>query len=70
MHQGDIEDVPPEGACVRCPWHSWKFSLRTGKCVSPERDDKCAKIYPVKVVNKEIKVGFESISKSIFTTPP
>ncbi|ODM97314.1 Rieske domain-containing protein [Orchesella cincta] len=72
LHQGEIEEVPPFGACIRCPWHSWKFSLETGQCVSPKREDKCLKLYPVQVSKdmKEIKVGFESISKSLFNTPP
>ncbi|CAL8081453.1 unnamed protein product [Orchesella dallaii] len=72
LDKGEIEDVPPHGACIKCPWHSWKFSLESGQCVAPKRDDKCLKLYPVQVSKdmKEIKVGFESISESIFNAPP
>ena len=39
---------------VTCPWHGWRFEVRTGKCVSfPGRDQACV---PVREEGGEISV--------------
>jgi len=30
---GPLDDAPIEGGCVTCPWHGYRFDLRTGRCV-------------------------------------
>jgi nitrite reductase/ring-hydroxylating ferredoxin subunit len=27
---GPLDDAPMEDGCVRCPWHGYRFDLRTG----------------------------------------
>ncbi|XP_071524899.1 uncharacterized protein [Panulirus ornatus] len=29
LHIGDIETLPDQSLCVRCPYHGWKFNLKT-----------------------------------------
>jgi hypothetical protein len=28
---GPLDDVPVEDGCIRCPWHGYRFDLRTGR---------------------------------------
>jgi hypothetical protein len=28
---GPLDDVPVEDGCIRCPWHGYRFELRTGR---------------------------------------
>jgi nitrite reductase/ring-hydroxylating ferredoxin subunit len=28
---GPLDDAPVEDDCVRCPWHGYRFDLRTGR---------------------------------------
>ncbi|XP_047494043.1 Rieske domain-containing protein-like [Penaeus chinensis] len=37
LHIGDIEDVPGKSLCVRCPYHGWKFDLKTGEKIKPQK---------------------------------
>ena len=43
-----------DGEDVICPWHSWRFNIKTGR--SPENSSKVMS-YPVKIENGEIKVA-------------
>jgi len=73
LHEGDIEELPSRnGYCIKCPWHSWKFDISTGQCVSPQnRYSRFLKTYPVKFDCKgKISVGFASIDPALFSTPP
>ncbi|CAL8072240.1 unnamed protein product [Orchesella dallaii] len=74
LHIGDIEDVPGCGPCIKCPWHSWTFSLKTGKCIAPSGRDLAGHLetFPVRVNSErnEIKIGFTEIAPSIFSNPP
>jgi len=74
LHLGDIEDVPGTGPCIKCPWHSWTFSLQTGKCIVPSGRDLAGQLetFPVQVNPKrnEIRIGFTEIAPSIFSNPP
>jgi len=70
---GQIEDIPGPGACIRCPYHGWKFDLTRGRCISPQsRLDVTAQVYPVKVRCPEhtIWVGFKAIAPEIFNEIP
>jgi nitrite reductase/ring-hydroxylating ferredoxin subunit len=28
---GPLDDAPMEDGCIRCPWHGYRFDLRTGR---------------------------------------
>lgn len=47
LGEGDIE-----GGCVSCPWHGWKFDIKTGACLNVEGEE--AKKIPIHVVNGDI----------------
>ncbi|GBG30383.1 Cytidine monophosphate-N-acetylneuraminic acid hydroxylase [Hondaea fermentalgiana] len=78
LFQGDIEDIgsTPYGPrvgivgrrgtnpCVACPWHGWRFDLRTGKCLNKEEFSQ--EIYPCRVVGGEVQVGFDAFDESAF----
>ena len=68
---GDIEVLPDMSLCVRCPWHSWRFQLETGKVIFPKgRDDIAMVTYPVKVqADGQIWVGFDEFAKEYFENP-
>lgn len=34
---GPLEDVPLEDGCVRCPWHGYRFDVRTGASADGRR---------------------------------
>mmetsp|Transcript_10576 Transcript_10576/g.18730 ORF Transcript_10576/g.18730 Transcript_10576/m.18730 type:complete len:294 (-) Transcript_10576:40-921(-) len=50
--------------CVACPWHGWRFSLTTGKCIN--KDDVSQQVFTCKVDQGSILVGFETIDGSQF----
>lgn len=43
------------GEVVECPWHGWRYNVRTG--FRPENPDFAVACYEVKVVGEEIEVG-------------
>nr|XP_053631435.1 uncharacterized protein LOC128687890 isoform X1 [Cherax quadricarinatus] len=72
LHIGDIESLPDQSLCVRCPYHGWKFNLVTGRCHHPKtRQDLSAMVFPVKVnpQNGELDIGFSEFNPFYFTTP-
>lgn len=61
-----IEDICPhmgaflsrgfrEPGVVICPWHNWRFSIHTGRCIEPDTGD-CVQTFEVEVVNGEIRL--------------
>jgi nitrite reductase/ring-hydroxylating ferredoxin subunit len=34
---GPLEEAAIEGACVRCPWHGYRFDVRSGRCTDDKR---------------------------------
>ncbi|CAG7725759.1 unnamed protein product [Allacma fusca] len=70
LHEAEIEELPDKSLCVKCPWHSWKFSLTNGTCLFPAKRDKTALVYPVKVDKEKIMIGFDHIAPRLFSTPP
>ena len=61
--------LPDKSLCVRCPWHSWRWDLKTGKLKQPKGRDKQAVVYPVKVDPEgNISIGFDEFSPSYFST--
>ncbi|OWF41668.1 Rieske domain-containing protein-like [Mizuhopecten yessoensis] len=68
LHLGDIEEIPGGGLCVRCPWHSWRFDLDTGKSTMPRGRDLLMAIYPVRVDQDGIiSIGFDKFADSYFS---
>jgi 3-phenylpropionate/trans-cinnamate dioxygenase ferredoxin component len=51
LHEGEIES-----GVVLCPWHQWRFDLRSG--CSPLNPLSKVRTYPVEVVGTEVWVEF------------
>ncbi|XP_077994213.1 3-phenylpropionate/cinnamic acid dioxygenase ferredoxin subunit-like [Glandiceps talaboti] len=67
LHMGDIEDLPDKSLCIKCPWHSWRFNLDTGKVRHPKGRDVTAMVYPTKVDDDgSIYIGFQEFSPHFF----
>ena len=65
---GDIESIGEANIlCVVCPWHRWKVALTTGKVKMPSRNPPLRnQIYPTRVDDGVIYVGFGEIDKTFF----
>lgn len=56
VHQGGpLGEGMLEGETVICPWHNWRYNIKTG--VSPVNPSVKVKTYSVKVENDEVKVA-------------
>jgi nitrite reductase (NADH) small subunit len=51
---GDLGEGLLTGDVVRCPWHGWKFSVKTGK--SPETEVVGVRTYAVQVKGEDVYV--------------
>ena len=50
-----------------CPWHSWKYSLETGRLKVPDKKNITLGTYPVRVNEKgEVYLGVKSLSPDYF----
>ena len=55
-HQGGpLGEGLLEGETVICPWHSWKYNVKSGVCSSNSSVN--VKTYSVKIENGQIKVA-------------
>jgi nitrite reductase/ring-hydroxylating ferredoxin subunit len=52
---GDLGEGHVIGEIVRCPWHGWKFSVKTGKM--PETEVVGVRTYEVRVEGEDVYVG-------------
>jgi nitrite reductase (NADH) small subunit len=52
LHEGTVQD-----GVVSCPWHDWRFDLRTGKC--PVNPLSRVETYPVWVERDDVFVEIE-----------
>ncbi|MBM4124141.1 MAG: Rieske 2Fe-2S domain-containing protein [Nitrospira sp.] len=43
------------GDVVECPWHGWRFNVKTGK--RPENPDLTVDCYPVEIAGDDIRVS-------------
>lgn len=67
LHLGDIEELPGNTLCVRCPWHSWKFDLDTGLLKQPKRPGVSSVVYPVIVKEDgKLMIGFDQFDPKYF----
>ena len=47
-----------EAGCITCPWHGWKWDVRTGRPVWPALDWRTRR-YPVRIEGRNVLVGRE-----------
>ena len=67
LSMGDIEELPGEGLCVRCPWHHWKILLDSGTIGEHKGRTQSTVVYPVKINEEgDIYVGFDQVSRRFF----
>lgn len=52
---GPLGQGPLDGNVVSCPWHSWRFEVATGACLTNPRVQ--VECFPVKIEGDEIWVG-------------
>lgn len=52
---GELGEGLLQGEVVTCPWHGWRFNVRTGK--NPEADVVGVRAFEVRVENGEILVA-------------
>ncbi|HXF59921.1 MAG TPA: Rieske 2Fe-2S domain-containing protein [Candidatus Saccharimonadales bacterium] len=52
---GELGEGLLTGDIVTCPWHGWRFNVRTGK--NPEADVVGVRTYEVRVEGEEIFIG-------------
>ena len=52
---GDLGEGFLDGEIVRCPWHGWRFSVKTGK--NPAADVVAVRTYEVRVDGDDVLVG-------------
>ena len=58
VHQGGpLGEGSLEGDIVTCPWHAWKYNVKTG--VSPVNPMAKVTVYEVKVEEDKIKISTE-----------
>jgi nitrite reductase (NADH) small subunit/3-phenylpropionate/trans-cinnamate dioxygenase ferredoxin subunit len=53
----------PCGELVTCPWHGWRFNVRTG--VSLDLPGEQVRTFPVRVVEGAVEVGVDGGSDSV-----
>lgn len=52
---GPLGEGTLDGATVECPWHGWRYDVRTG--LRPENPEIAVACYEVRVEGEEIKVA-------------
>ncbi len=52
---GPLGEGSVDGDVVECPWHGWRFNLRTGE--RPENPDISVGCFEVRLVGTEIQVA-------------
>jgi nitrite reductase/ring-hydroxylating ferredoxin subunit len=55
VHVGNpIDDGPVSDGCVTCPWHGWRYDLRTGEHLTTFGRRPGLRTYPVREVDGEV----------------
>ncbi len=52
---GDLGEGLLQGDIVTCPWHGWRFSVKTG--LNPEADVVAVRTFEVRVEGEDIFIG-------------
>ena len=55
---GELGEGLLTGDIVTCPWHGWRFNVRTGK--NPEADVVGVRTFEVRVEGEEIFIGISA----------
>jgi nitrite reductase/ring-hydroxylating ferredoxin subunit len=59
-HVGNpIDDGFVEGGCVTCPWHGWRYDLRTGDHLTLFGRRRGLRTYPVRLDGDQVLVDVE-----------
>lgn len=51
---GPLGEGTLSGGVVTCPWHDWKYDVKSGSCLAPKAQ---VKVYPVKAEGDDILVA-------------
>jgi nitrite reductase (NADH) small subunit/3-phenylpropionate/trans-cinnamate dioxygenase ferredoxin subunit len=51
---GPLGEGTLDGELLTCPWHGWRFNVRTGQ--RPENPEICVPLLEVRVVGEEVQV--------------
>lgn len=49
---GPLDEGSLENGCVVCPWHGWRFDLKTGECLNAIGED--LKRYPIEIQGTKV----------------
>eukprot|EP00117_Sycon_ciliatum_P003231 scpid94444/ scgid5789/ len=64
---GDIEDLAVGDPCIVCPFHKYRFRIRTGKNSFPGQPEFDMETYPVRVKGGgRLFIGFAQLSQKCF----
>ena len=59
-HVGNpIDDGFVEGGCVICPWHGWRYDLRTGEQMTLFGRRRGIRTYPVRTEGEQVLVELQ-----------
>lgn len=53
---GPLGEGTLEGEVVSCPWHHWKFNVRTGRCLKNPHESWSVRWYRTRIVGDAIQV--------------
>lgn len=56
---GPLGEGTLQGDIIRCPWHGWKFNVRTGQCLKNPVDDWAVSCFPVRIEQETIQIALE-----------
>ena len=56
---GPLGEGTLQGELVRCPWHGWRFNVRTGYCLKNPTDEWAVTRFQIKVENDTIQVALD-----------
>ena len=57
LHVGNpLDDSPVSGGCITCPWHGWRYDLRTGEHLTVFGRRPGLRTYPVQAVGDDVLV--------------
>jgi nitrite reductase/ring-hydroxylating ferredoxin subunit len=60
LHVGNpLDDGYVSGGCVTCPWHGWRYDLRTGEHLTVFGRRRGLRTYPVRLEGDQILVKVE-----------
>jgi len=57
---GPLGEGTLQGDIVQCPWHGWKFNVRTGQCLKNPVDDWAVSCFPLRVNDGTIQIALEN----------